>query len=501
MRRPVVASLLVLLALNAHAETFTVTRTDDPLPNGCIPGDCSLREAMAAAAANDPLGATDVVIVPAGTILLTRGELSVVAQRLRVQGAGSNLTRVVQTEDFTNVFHTAEGGDLAVVGMSLDSHRSPVSSCIIGFQGVPLVIEDVVFEGGTLDTCGTTTVRHSEIRTTLYCNNGQTLVEDSTIRDLVVQGGESSRLTLRRVLVDGALDPERPYTGRMHLIRGTLIAEDSTITHAEFFFQGFSGTLALRRVHYIDNIGPIRTEAEATVTIEDSLFENNTVRALYAAGGAQWTVTGSSFVNNRVDGNAGGAIVLEDDTRLTIRNSTFSGNNFTAAAGGDGARGAAIGYRNGDGAILSLNHVTIVPPLILSPGSVGSAIGGHGNNLNVRVHGSNNILRGTCAMDGGVLGNNNGNIESPSDTCGLNTTSNIVNVSGASLALGPLADNGGRTPTHLPGTGSTAIGNANQTNCQPADQRGYGRPGSNASCDVGALETDGDDTLFTDGFE
>ena len=499
MYRFLAAGLLALFAPNVHATTFQVTRTDDPSPNGCLPGDCSLREAMQAAAANDPLGAADVVLVPAGTIALTRGELSVVAQRLRVQGAGSSLTRVVQTEEFTNVFHTAAGGDLAVVGMSLDSFRSPVSSCYAGYQGVPLSIDDVVFEGGTLQTCGATTVRHSEIRTTLYCNHGQALVEDSTIRGITVQGSDSTMLTLRRVLVDGELDPDNPYVGDVHLLYGTLIAEDSTITRNSVSVSNASVNIVLRRVHYLDNIGPVRTEGADTVTIEDSLFQNNTARALYAAGGAEWTVTGSSFVNNRVDGNAGGAIVLEDDTDLTIHNSTFSGNTFTSEAAAAGARGAAIGYRNGNGAQLVLKHVTIVRPAVMFAGVVGTAIGGHGNG--VRVHLANTIVRGTCGMNGGVLGNNNGNLESPGDTCGFGAASNLVNVSIASLALGALADNGGPTPTHLPGAGSRAIDNALTLHCPPTDQRGYSRPGGNASCDVGAVEADADDTLFADGFE
>ena len=498
MHRSLAAHLLALFALDAHAATFQVSRTDDPSPDGCRPGDCSLREAMEAAAANDPLGATDVIIVPAGTIHLTLGELSVVAQRLRVQGAGSSLTRVVQTQEFTDTFHTAAGGDLAVIGMSLDSFRSPVSSCYAGYQGVPLFIDDVVFEGGSLQTCGTTTVRHSEVRTSLYCNYGQTVVEDSTIRSATVQGSDSTKLTLRRVLVDGGLDPDNPYVGDVHLLYGTLIAEDSTITRSEVYAVNASVNIVLRRVRYLDNVGPVRTEGADTVTIEDSLFQSNTVRALYAAGGADWSVTGSSFVNNRVDGNAGGAIVLEDETALTISNSTFSGNTFTVEAAADGARGAAIGYRNGDGAQLVLKHVTIVRPAIMPAGIVGTAIGGHGSG--VHVHSANSIVRGSCGMNGGVLGNNNANIESPGNTCGLNAGSNFANVSIASLALGSLAYNGGRTPTHLPGAGSSAIDNALTLHCPTTDQRGYFRPGG-VNCDIGAVEADADDTLFADGFE
>jgi hypothetical protein len=254
----------------------------------------------------------------------------------------------------------------------------------------------------------------------------------------------------------------------------------------------------MRRVHYIDNAGPVRTDTAVTVTIEDSLFEDNTVRAVYASGGAEWTISGSSFVNNRVDGNAGGAIVLEDDTTLRIRNSTFSGNSFTVEAAADGARGAAIGFRNGTGAQLILTHVTLVRPNTMPVGVVGTVIGGHGNGVTLTL--SNSIVRGTCGMNTGVLFNNAGNIESVGDTCGLDPQTNRINVSVASLALGSLANNGGPTPTHLPATGSLAIDRASTPQCLPTDQRGYARPGG-VRCDVGALEADGDDTLFADGFE
>lgn len=53
--------------------------------------------------------------------------------------------------------------------------------------------------------------------------------------------------------------------------------------------------------------------------------------------------------------------------------------------------------------------------------------------------------------------------------------------------LGPLADNGGPTPTYLPGPGSAAI---DAVDCSPginADQRGVARP-QNARCDLGAVE-------------
>src|SRR5687768_2605620 len=82
MRLLPLACLLLALSPTAHADIFNVTRTDDPLPDACAPGDCSLREAMEAADGNDPFAAADEIILPAGTHTLTRGPLDAIHQAL-----------------------------------------------------------------------------------------------------------------------------------------------------------------------------------------------------------------------------------------------------------------------------------------------------------------------------------------------------------------------------------------------------------------------------------
>lgn len=62
-------AVLVFLAPVADAATLTVTRFDDPAPNGCLANDCSLREAVVAANATT---AADIVVLSAGTYSLTR---------------------------------------------------------------------------------------------------------------------------------------------------------------------------------------------------------------------------------------------------------------------------------------------------------------------------------------------------------------------------------------------------------------------------------------------
>ena len=502
MRSFPACGLLALVALTARAETFTVTRMNDPAPDGCLPGDCSLREAIGAAAANAPSGGTDTVVVPAGTIALssTRGSLEI-TQSVRVQGAGSAETLVSSSTGMT-LFHVQASADLALAGLGLESDFTGSTGASISLDADTdshTTMQDVLVVEGhvVVDDGATMEIRGSRLLDTLN-DHGRLLVEDSTIANFVQSAGAAD-VTLRRTVLDNSLDPD-PGPGvyaNTYVLGGLLTIEDSTITHGSVYVAS-PASVTLRRVHYLDNTGPVHTEAAAAITIEDSVFEGNPVRALYAAGGAEWTIDRSSFVDNRVDGNAGGAIVLEDDSVLRIRNSTFSGNTFTVEAAAAGARGAAIGFRNGDGAHLILTHGTIARPSVMPNGVVGTAIGGHGGSVAVDI--SNSILRGSCGMNAPVLQNNAGNIESPAHTCGLDSGQNRVDVAITDLALGALGDHGGWTPTYLPASTSIAIDNASAPQCLPADQRGYARPGG-ANCDVGAVEADADDTLFADGFE
>lgn len=496
MRPALVATLLAIATLCAHAETFQVTRTDDPMPDACLSGDCSFREAMDAAAQNDPFGEVDTILLPAGTYTLIRGPLPFVYQGLRVHGAGPEQTLVAHDPEHMGLLEVRQGGDLALDGLRLESSAGQVG----GNVNSRMSLHDVIAERGLYIAAESVAeIRHSELRDDLR-NYGELLVEDSMIFNLyqlTPQAGDPET-TLRRVLVDNALYPGAPQTSTITVHAGAVTIEDSTITGSEVRLVNGAVSLNLHRVRYLDNAGPVRSLNAAQVTIEDSLFEGNLVRALYAAGGAEWNVSGSSFLNNRVDGNAGGAIVLEDSAMLRIRNSTFSGNTVTAAAASAGARGAAIGYRNGAGAQLILSHVTIVAPAVMPVGLVGSAIGGHGGGTTLDL--SNSIVRGSCGLTAGVLWNNAGNIEAPGNTCGLDPQGNHVSVASASLALGALGNHGGRTPTYLPGAGSFAINRASTPQCLPFDQRGLARPGG-VGCDVGAVEADADDTLFADGFE
>jgi hypothetical protein len=120
---------------------------------------------------------------------------------------------------------------------------------------------------------------------------------------------------------------------------------------------------------------------------------------------------------------------------------------------------------------------------------------------------TNNVIEGGCGLGGeeSPLGgplSEGGNVESPGDSCGLSGAIDTVNV--PDLGLGPLADFGGLTRTHLPYPSSPVVGAGNDVLCSAADQRG--EPRGDGDCDSGAVERQVDDpsdptVVFIDGFE
>lgn len=271
--------------------------------------------------------------------------------------------------------------------------------------------------------------------------------------------------------------------------------------------------------------GAISVGFSELVSVERSMFELNAARTGGAIAGAGGEITDSTFCNNQAV-DAGGALVGVD---VTVRRSTFCDNEVTtadAAQVGGGAiaasgaelfierstlsgnralRGAGITMGIGD---LFLRNNTIVAPSPLPVGALGSVLRHNGTATTDTLSLINNIMIGQCSYltPGLVPDVAFSNSEASGNTCrlllGALQAGNQTAVAGAAINLGPLADNGGPTDTHLPVAPSIAIDAAQQLACTALDQRGYQR--TDAICDRGSVEASGQpvpDAVFANGFE
>ncbi|MFN7953977.1 MAG: choice-of-anchor Q domain-containing protein [bacterium] len=459
-----VISITALLAtgtasLPAGATVITVDSPADDLglgPNG----NCTLREALRAANTNAPVDgcpagtvgvvATDTITLPAGTYVLTAagryedqgltGDLDVF-DKVQIAGAGQAST-VVDAAGIDRVFHL-RGTTVGLSNLTLRGGSAVEHGPEAGEEQAPM--------GGGL----------------FVEFNAAVTLTDVTIQDnAALDGGGIQNL-------GGTIDVVRCT------ITENLAELDLTFTDFE---SGFSAG--------IGNDGPT-----AVVHVSDSTISANTARlggggvsnAFFGLGGSM-TIAGSTIHGNLALGAAasgfpwpptGGAAGVLNDGPMTITNSTISGNvanPFTVPSSG----GGIITGGDTTAAVFTMTNSTVTgnqsssaTALLVNTGTVSLA---------------NSLLQGSCGFLGATtMTSLGGNLESPGNGCRLTLASDIVNV--ADPKLGPLAANGGPTPTHALLTGSPGLDKALAANCPATDQRGTVRPQPTAGkCDIGAYE-------------
>jgi hypothetical protein len=332
------------------------------------------------------------------------------------------------------------------------------------------------------------------------------------------------------------------YGGGIYNDQGSLTITDSTISNNFSYSYGggiyttHTGTVTVTNTSFSGNAASLAGGiyiANGTVTVTGSTFSGNSATtycgAIYNDSGAEslptLTITNSTFTGNTAV-DSGGAIgnngrltlinsTLSDNTTgwdsgglanggiMTVIGSTFSGNSATKDGGGirnDNTLTVMNSTFSGNlgqsgGGIANYETLTAINSTFV--GNTASQYGGgiYGGDDNEGILTAtntivaNNLGSGNCYAGTIIDGGNN---LSSDGTCGFS----LLN---ADPQLGPLADNGGATQTHLPQLGSPAIDAGNNTVCaDPAtvnnlDQRGEVRPfdgdGDGVdTCDTGAVE-------------
>ncbi len=501
-----------------------VTRTDDPAPDGCQPTDCSLREAVIAANA-DPASYEDIRL--AAATYQVNGTPLAITGGTRIHGVGNTQTLILG-DGVTDLVAFSGPHQLDLVNLAIDAQGKrelvAVNSNRVGLFRLrapnPLGMIDVREPDPPGATGGAFFLGESEVVARIRSIDKRVFdLFDSRILSLSVFGtgvfgANSTDVTLTDTIIDGALAPEAS-SGALILTRRTVSLARVTVQDAEGLdiggipFDFDSGSFVIDRLRYVGNRWPMEIRrmdgdirrSEFLANINDDVGDP-APGALIVGGSATVRIDASTFAGNRGSSRVGGAILVDgDEAALSVRNSTFSNNSITAAAAAlpGGARGGTIGWsQDATDYSLILRHVTLVAPTFLPTGLSGSGIGGLGNNADGTVRVYNSIVRGTCSFAAGSVDVGIGNIESGGNTCGFPSGINQVNVASAALALGALGNNGGHTPTIMPGATSVALDSANAAFCLDVDQRGYARP-LGAGCDVGAIEAG--DVIFADGHE
>jgi hypothetical protein len=241
-------------------------------------------------------------------------------------------------------------------------------------------------------------------------------------------------------------------------------------------------------------------QSAGRLTITDSLFRGNRafVGGALAVLGGFASVTGCTFTANTADGSGGGISnggsgVTSNSPpggQLSIMNSTISGNHARYLGG-------ALNIIRGSGTFTGVHNTTIVGNGARSRFEVSGAQEGG------QIHGLMNVIRGSiiaypdhnsasssptenCAGAGAQTGSQGFNLVTDA-TCGFADLTDRVT---SDVGLGPLADNGGPTSTHLPQPGSPAINTGPFGTCPQYDQRGMARP-LGGRCEIGAVEVPG----------
>ena len=514
----------------AHAAGISVNTAADAAADG----RCSLREALLAADTDRPVDAcpagsgADEVLVPRQTrdLVLSRGAL-VVRSAVTVRGAAvlrEAAGDVGGADGAAPVLRVAAGATVTLAGLTL---AGSTSTAVLN-EGALTMTGVTVRDGSqALDVAGGTgaavtnrgravldhvTVTGNALRTTALHNAvGATLtVQGSTLADNLGQFGGSPAVTNVGTLTMRSTAESGSDIGLLNT--GTLTLSDSSLRVNGR--QGLlnSGTASLLRATVAGN--GLGIDNTGRLVLEHSAVRDNTgLRLPDRAGGVENSgdlrMKHSAVVGNTGRGTgglrSGGTLVLSDVTVAQNTADSVTSADIEELVNPDGAGGITV-----SGGTARLTNVTLarntyaadplLAPAVRSSGGL-AVLAGTVTIANTVVSGNTDDTAATTAARDctGPVTSRGYNLFLPRAGCA--STRATGDLTGRDPRLGPLADNGGRTPTLLPSAvsplvdhGSPALpGSAAADACTTGDERGVHRAADGdgdgtARCDIGAVE-------------
>ena len=392
---------------------------------------------------------------------LTLGEISVTRSYSTV-GAVENFGRLtVRDSQMLNNTATVSGGAIASYG-----EVSLTNVSITGNSAAQ-------FGGGLWLDGGRAIIRNSQFSGNTGAEGGGGIAA-SVGTSLTIEGGQFATNKTTGVFAEGG---GIRSTGTLTMTN-TLLERNSASRGGALFVSDGTATLSQSelRANWAAYGGGIRqaggTLRVTDVTLEGNGYASSGAKVTTGGGAISWDGGSATLTNVTMSHNwasyGGGFDHANGDTTLT--NVTISGNSAVGA-----------GAFDQNGGSVTLTNVTLAGNL--APFFAGG-IANRGGTLSLK----NTLLSGNVNPDNNRGSNcyrpiSGASFSLSSDlTCGFGTGRDNV-----ALPLGPLANRGGLTGTHLLQPGSPAIDGGTGIGCPPTDQRGIHRPQGQA-CDVGAVE-------------
>lgn len=333
MRHIVLTVLLLACWLPAavtQAATFTVTRTDDPAPNGCLPADCSLREAVIAA--NTNVG-PDTIFVGADTFTLSIADPS--------GTENASLSGDLDLTSDITIRGVASSATSIQAGLSAGNGIDKIFQLL---NDAEVTIRDLTVRYGTSDGCG---------GAILVSNGKLTFRSGVVVGNRANSGAGLCNFGYLRVQESRISDNIATDSGAIQNF-GTAIIDASTMQNNQAAYGGAisnAGILSLINSTLLDNRAQFAGGVwnRATFGASNSTLSGN--RASESGGGllndpdAQTTLSSSTIVNNRADddldgtGQGGGVSRAGGGTgSIRLFNTLLAGNQESMARSGGWSR-------------------------------------------------------------------------------------------------------------------------------------------------------------------
>jgi CSLREA domain-containing protein len=523
-----------IMVSDNFAATLTVTKTIDTA-DGVCDADCSLREAIFAAAGGDTVVFSPLFNTPQ-TITLTSGQIAI-TKNLTVAGAGTDLV-MISGNNVGRIFYISSNSVVALSGMKLTGGSVTTGNDVFG-GAIYLINSTLTLTNVTLSDNKARFMNQQSSLTpgrggAIYVYNGRLAVINSTINNNDSPEGAGIYSEDGIINVSGSKINNNTGTGvsgsslstagaQINIFNSTLSGNSNTAV------TGGSDRISISNSVITNNAAGISNgDSYAILTIDRSIISNNESLTFAGSGGGgvgnsgTATISNTLISNNRVSGNGGG---IYNTGTLNLINSAIINNRALLAAGGifhtfgqlfvtnstisgnSADYGGNFGSSPGGGIYNLSNEVNRGGSIIITNSTITNNLAiGKGGGLRVDTGGAvtirNTIIAGNKSLT------NETDVSGTIVSQGFNLIGNTTGSSGwinADLLnrnplLAPLGNNGGLTLTHALMPGSPAIDAGisslakDPTTGLPLflDQRGSVRvfaPGGFDRVDIGAYES------------